>query len=349
VDNLLKCSIRYLAFENGIYEFETGKLLQYPVPGVFFMHKINHKFPTNVDPAVITEVMEKIIIPAFPDKEQQEYYLYRLGRAIAGDVSDKTWHVNFGERNSSKGVLCDLLQNCFGDFVQTILSENLLIKSGGAGGDAAKAQSWMSTLEFKRLAISNEIQLQGNRARLDGNLIKRIASGGDMIGIRRNYQDEEHKRLQTTIMMSCNDLPPIEPVDACLTLQVFEYNTVFQPSYVIEERGDKCPKHWKVADPDIKKVWIQRPDIIDAFTMMVLGAWKPELLKPPAIVIENTKQFNGAAAVSEYDRFAEIVKYDPRNSRDTEFLSDELALILSNAGLKDMTSQKVNMFVRKIH
>jgi len=165
VDNLFKCSLRYIAFEDGIYSFETGELLQYPVPGVFFMHKINRNFPTNIDPAVVTEVMEKIIIPAFPDKEQQDYYLYRLGRAIAGDVSDKTWHVNFGERNSSKGVLCDLLQNCFGDFVQTILSENLLIKSGGAGGDAAKGQSWMSSLEFKRLAISNEIQLQGNRAR----------------------------------------------------------------------------------------------------------------------------------------------------------------------------------------
>ena len=170
-----------------------------------------------------------------------------------------------------------------------------------------------------------------------------------MIECRKNYQDEEHKRLQTTIMLSCNEFPPIEPVDACLTLQVFEYNTVFQPSYVIEEKGDNCPKHWKVADPDIKKVWIQRSDIIDAFTMMVLGAWKPELLKPPGTVIENTKQFNGSAAASEYERFAEIIKYDPRNTRDTEFLSDELALILNNAGLKGMTSQKVNMLVRKVH
>jgi hypothetical protein len=170
-----------------------------------------------------------------------------------------------------------------------------------------------------------------------------------MIESRRNYQDEEHKRLQATIMLSCNELPPIEPIDACLTLQVFEYSTVFQPQYVIDERGDNCPKHWKVADPDIKKVWIQRPDIIDAFTMMVLDAWKPELLKPPAIVIENTKQFNGAAAVSEYDRFVEIVKYNPSNSRDTEFLTEELELILNNAGLKGMNSQKINMLIRKVH
>jgi hypothetical protein len=158
VDKLFTSSMRHLAFEDGIYSFETGKLLPYPVAGVYFMHRINRLFPAHVDPAVQKQVMDKVLAPAFPSEEQQNYYLHRLGRALAGDIYD---------RDSSKGVLCDLISWSFGDFVQTINSENLLNKSATTSGDAAKAQSWMSSLEFKRVALSNEIQLQGGRARYE--------------------------------------------------------------------------------------------------------------------------------------------------------------------------------------
>ena len=69
------------------------------------------------------------------------------------------------QRLPEQGVLCDLLKKSFEDFVQSINSENFLNKSGVSSGDAAKAQSWMSSLEFKRIALSNEIQLQGGRAK----------------------------------------------------------------------------------------------------------------------------------------------------------------------------------------
>ena len=66
----------------------------------------------------------------------------------------------------TQGVLCDLIKRSFGGFVQAAMnSENFLNKSGASSGDAAKAQSWMSSLEFKRVALSNEIQLQGGRAK----------------------------------------------------------------------------------------------------------------------------------------------------------------------------------------
>ena len=170
-----------------------------------------------------------------------------------------------------------------------------------------------------------------------------------MIETRTNYKDETRKRLQASFMLNCNDFPPIDPVDACETLEVFEYYSVFQPEHVIIERGDKCPKHWKVSDPTVKTVFIHREDVVDAFTMMVLGAWKPELLKAPASVVENTKLFKGNAAVSEYDRFAQIVKYNPSNTKDAQYLTDEIRLIANNAGLKGMSSQVVNRYVKKLH
>lgn len=135
------------------------------------------------------ELMTKVIDPIFPDPEVRDYFLHRLSRATAGEIYDKLWHVCIGERNSGKGVLCNLLEWAFECFVDTFSAESFQIKHLGSNGDAAKAQSWISSLEFVRVALSNEIQLGFNgNARVDGNIVKRLASGGDRIETRTNYQ-----------------------------------------------------------------------------------------------------------------------------------------------------------------
>lgn len=65
----------------------------------------------------------------------------------------------------TQGVLCDLIKRSFEDFVQAAMNSENFLSKPGSSGDAAKAQSWMSSLEFKRIALSNEIQLQGGRAK----------------------------------------------------------------------------------------------------------------------------------------------------------------------------------------
>lgn len=105
VDKLFSSSLRYLAFEDGVYSFEKKQLLPYPVEGVYFTIKINRKFPSNVGPDVRQQLMDKVLVPIFPDREQLDYYLHRLSRALAGEVYDKKWHVCIGERNSGK-VCC---------------------------------------------------------------------------------------------------------------------------------------------------------------------------------------------------------------------------------------------------
>eukprot|EP00282_Hemiselmis_andersenii_P035151 CAMPEP_0169443752 /NCGR_PEP_ID=MMETSP1042-20121227/9536_1 /TAXON_ID=464988 /ORGANISM="Hemiselmis andersenii, Strain CCMP1180" /LENGTH=825 /DNA_ID=CAMNT_0009555027 /DNA_START=496 /DNA_END=2973 /DNA_ORIENTATION=- len=348
LDKLFSGSIHYLAFEDGIYSFETGELLPYPVPGVYFMHKINRPFPTNVDPDMTQQVMDKVLVPAFPDKEHLQYFLHRLARALAGDIQDKRWHICIGERNCSKGVLCDLLLRCFGDFVQTINSENFLIKSNTLSCDAAKSQSWTSSLEFKRLAISNEIQLQGGRARVDGNLIKRMASGGDQLEVRTNYVDETRKRLQCTMFMYCNDFPRVEPPDAYQSLDVFDFYSSFHPQDEIDARGDSCPKHWKPADPNIKTVWATDPLVLDAFTITLLEAWNVNHFPAPDSVSQHTKQFMEAASESEIDRFAQVVKYDPSTVNTTVF-TEEIKIALERAGFGGVSSYKVGSFVNKLY
>ena len=126
VEELWYSNLRCLAFEDGVYSFEKGCFIPYPVEGVFFTYKINRKFPVNVHSGIRKELMERLLKPIMPDEEQLAYFLHCLARALAGEIYDKKWYVCIGERNSGKGVLCELSTSAFKHFVQTINSENLL-------------------------------------------------------------------------------------------------------------------------------------------------------------------------------------------------------------------------------
>ena len=126
VKQLWNSNLKFIAFDDGVYSFEKQSLLSYPVEGVFFTYKIKRRFPVGVDASIIAELMERVIKPILPDEEQRSYFLHCLARALAGEIYDKKWYICVGERNTGKGVLCELVSSAFEDFVQTINSENLV-------------------------------------------------------------------------------------------------------------------------------------------------------------------------------------------------------------------------------
>jgi hypothetical protein len=344
VEKLFSSTLRYLAFEDVVYSFETGQTMPYSeAKGIYFTTKIHRPFPTNVNPATIAEVFEKILIPIFPDKAQMNYYLHRMSRSMAGEVFDKLWHVCIGERNSGKGVLCDMLKHAFQCFIHTINSESLLV-TNNPNADAAKGQSWMSQLEFKRVGQANEVKLQGGKAKIDGNIVKRLASGGDEVQTRTNHKDETNKHLQCTIWLNCNEMAPVEPVDAHQTLEVFHFTSAFVSKQEMESKGKSCPKHWKEADAVIK-TWINTPEVIDAFTMIILGAYSTKAEVPP-VVSGHSDLFKGESAVHVLDRVAEVVKYD---TSGPNMFTDEVKLKLEDAGITGLTSFTIATYIDKLY
>ena len=198
-DEKLATSYRHLAFEDGIYSYKTKKLLPYPVQDIYFTIKMNDPFPKDCDPDALRQVY-CVLDSIFPDVALRDHWIACVARAMAGEVGDKTWFANIGERDSGKGVLVDWLHYCFGPFIGTCNAESLLCTKNQSQ-DAAKALSWVHPLQFTRLACSNEFRTTG--ANLDGNMIKLIASGGDKMSIRRNYVDEYVVKIQCTLMLFC--------------------------------------------------------------------------------------------------------------------------------------------------
>ena len=169
-------------------------------------------------------------------------------------------------------------------------------------------------------------------------MVKRLASGGDEIEVRTNYRDEERKRLQCMAFMCCNDCPPVEPQDAYETLEMFSFGTKFVSQEEMdgrEEGGRDAPEHWAPADPSIKE-WIKNPDVIDAFTRVVLHAYSgPNRQRPPACVVDDTRMFRGPSTETDMDRIGEILQYVDDDSK--KVFSEQIKMALEDSGLHGMS------------
>jgi len=202
VDNKLNnriytSTLRKLCFNNGYYDFEKLEFID-NFDNIDTNIKIDMNFPERNE-TVMFNIYEKVLKPILgPDLLNP--FLHFISRVIAGECQDKLWSICLGERDCGKGVLSDLLSNTFQQYVCSINANSL--KTDKNNGDEAKKLSWLYHSQFARILLGNEIAINNV---MDGNLIKKICSGGDKIQMRTNYVNEIDVRIQGTLILFNND------------------------------------------------------------------------------------------------------------------------------------------------
>jgi len=352
VDKLWSSNLFKLCFKNGYYDFKQGKLVDYDID-THTAIKINRDYK-EPKPEIIEQVYDKIFNPIFNnDKELMNCWLNYIARGLAGHIEDKNWGVGIGERDCGKGVLVGMLENSFGEYCRSTNSENFLFKSNG--GDSAKALSWLVPFEFKRLLLTNEITRDAEgKYKINGNVLKKLSSGGDKIEARVNHKDEINFKIQARVCMFCNDLPPIEPADAKEMANMFRYPSKFlnpdderldkplmRKKYTIvneeiEYEKDKDGNHIYVnvcnfykKDDEIK-AWCKTPEVIDAFIHIIFTEY-------------GKKQPLSSGMKEELDDFKEEEKEEDRFIALFNFIGDK-----EWADGKDWVSiPQINMLLKK--
>ena len=351
VDNLWRGNLRHIAFVDGVYSFREGRLVSLPEAlrrRMFFTQDTRRPFPVaspELDRAK-QELMERVVVPTLPDEDVRAFFLNCLARALAGEIPDKRWFACLGPRNCGKGILCKLLRSAFGPFVRAMNAENLVCRERAQ--DAAKAQSWMKPLEHTRLAYSNELRASsGTRDKtLDGELIKRLCSNGDEVELRTNHKDEIQVRLQASMFLFANDFPAIDPPDAYQTMVGFRLRTEFREPGEITDPSDPRQHNWRPKDHGID-AFIQRPDVVDAFTVLVLEHYTPAIQQPPPIVREDTASIRGPAAESQEERFRHLVQ---RTGAPADVLFyKEIRLAAEATGMGRLSDGKIDGFVQTLY
>jgi uncharacterized protein YfkK (UPF0435 family) len=303
----------YLPFKNGIYSFVDKKLYSYDEkPDIHFFIKIDRTLPGKKNENDYKELMERVIIPIYPDAIERDFNAHCKARALGANFEDKVWNMYIGSRNSGKGVETELLKNAFGGYVASFDSSCLIYTKEGRGKDPAKELGWVLEHMNARMLMSSEIRGKEGETVLDGGLIKMLASGGDAIGARKLYNNAKNIVPQFTMFMCCNAYYPCDPDDATENLLQFDYKSKF----VDAEDLIEGVSYLKLKDDKIKSL-VNEKRIIDAYTWYILDAFKEVREKAPDAI-------KNAILASKPDVKETLEQFILKRFKTTGYESDKL-------------------------
>lgn len=278
-----------LCFKNGYWNFKTNKFEKYDddtITPIFIKRDFKETTQELKD-----QVYSKILDIIFREKEQQKIFLNWLARGCAGIYEEKTWSVGLGNRNTGKGVISELIFNSLEAYAGSFNPEELICNRVG-NGDIAKKLAWTIPFEYRRINISNELKTEdekGSKIKLDGNIIKSIASGGDKKRARLNYKNEIEFRIQGRCLFLMNEMIDVSPQDACETLTTFKFQTEFKDDLTENElriNEEETGYYFAKSDPKIKSELLQNPDIQNAFINILIDHYTEEKIKLPEFMQE---------------------------------------------------------------
>jgi len=327
-------------FNNGFWDFNLNKFIQGNFNKTF--KKINRDFKETDEG--INIIYEKCLNPIFSilnndtkeDEERKQLrdnFIYRLGRALGGFIEDKIWFSIQGLRNCGKGFISDLLINTFEDLISTTNSSNFILKK--SSDDTAKTQNFIVDCEFKRLLLTQEISLM-NGEKLDGNLIKKFNSGGDVIQARKLHCNIKEFKIQCALMMFSNDEPEIMPMDA----KEFCYEYQLKSKFIDEDfkEDDKIKGfHYFKKDGDIKSNF-KNEIILNAFSNIIFYSFKNPIKYPKEIL----KDLVSTDELDDTKKLMEL--FEITNNLNDKISNEELRFILKANEIK-YTIKKVKLLL----
>lgn len=234
-----------IAFKNGQYDFDKGKFIpieEDPNFETFNLIPDNH-VPLPLHHPDIQLVLDTLFFPMFgifrddsdhhvkgelPENDEELHFaameamLHWMARDIAGVRSDKRWYELVGERNSSKGVWADAMKMAWGSYIGEFNSGDLKW-CPRRDGSFALVLSFTLRNRHQRIVIAQE----ACGSILDGPIMKKLSSGGDIIIARVLFKNEVSFRLCTKYYLCANDIAKLSTADALQTRKQYVIRTAF--------------------------------------------------------------------------------------------------------------------------
>jgi len=253
-----------ICFRNCILDLATGKTSEYADSNIVIQY-VNKDYTgeTSEDTQCkLNKIFECL------DEPHRDYFLHLLARGFGGHYEDKRWIILHGDRNSGKGLIqevCKLLDS----YVSFINTPMLSTESD----QARVLGTYMGAgCNMHGVAFSNELGVTTNsKPKLDGNVIKKLCSGGDQTQARMLHENAKSFIFTKTMILCLNNLPTVEPWD---TMQTCHF---FSMPYIYEGDDDeilKLASNRKVRDPTLKGWVTKTPDVLDAFVNLLIKNYK---------------------------------------------------------------------------
>ena len=285
LDKIYDWTMGKIYFQNGYWDFPKKCFVKTDDMHTFVV--IARDFSEDRDPALRRDLYRRVFDPIFNAAESsggtevrlRDRFLHKWSRIMAGHVEDKNWLVLTGQRNCGKGVLIDLTIGTFGNYIGSTNAENFAIKR--TDGDSQKALSFLIPYQWKRLMACSEMEM--TNLGLSGTLIKKVNSGGDTLSARSLYKDEIEFRVQSTLVIVCNDMNTVKPADTMEKMEMYSLSSKFVNA---NESTEYQNISYHKSDPTVKTHFIQDFKVRNEFFHMMIDAYSTPCVFPPEIHIE---------------------------------------------------------------
>ena len=263
--------INKLLFVDGILDLPTGVFSADFDPEIVFFKQIPRKYNPVRNEDMIAYVDEKLFGDPFKDKDMGDVLRHFYMRGMIGDYFARRMMLCIGTTSACKSTTTNAFQAAFGGLIGGFCADNLGVKTGPyATQEPTKSLGWVDTIYQTRIAYSDELS---PGLALNGKLMDKLQSGGDMMQIRTLYSRESNIVNQSMLVMYLNEPPEIkpllEPTLARILLVLYYYSFVDNPQL----------PHEKKRDPEIKKQ-LKTPAFRDALVHLMADeaqswfAWK---------------------------------------------------------------------------
>lgn len=340
-EEIIDACVEKTFFTNGYFDWKTGKFVpieadrtavSFYTTGYEFDRELFASFSN--DHPIVKRIFEQILICVGTTEEERNYALRLFALYMAGRIDLKAWTVLLGVRNSGKGVLIELFRKAFGSGYVTVVSPPSIRESAASDSGAANREILTMKLHLARIAFSNEGSNQtthNQNLRIDGNLMKVRASGGDRVICRNHYEGEVGVRVSAKHVICCNDFEIAGSADAAETVYPIKMPLKFAQKGQYSESFSTL----KESDDSIKN-WIKSNSEVGlAFFWILTKYWTPVAIKPSDIPksAQSVKeiQCNVEENTDPYRAFCSLFKIDPNGSLPETFVIDAMVTAMSGS------------------
>ena len=296
-ERVFQGTLRKLAFQNGVYDFDTKTLLDFS-PEFYFTFKAPIDYvPLEDICEKVKEEVKKTLFDDIVSPENTDYWLRCLSRAMAGECADKVGYFLIGEGNSGLGCTFEALKGAFGSFVAPLTIANL---ENPGKGEQEKLRAWMISLQAPcRIALSDE--MPENKFYIDSGVYKTLTGGGAAVRARGNYEDSTTLRLMSTLLSLGNWFPNFTNFDTPMKNRVIIVPAPYRYYTAAAYEAMKHEPNVRRGREDLKDVFLRRTDVLCAFASLVINAYG-DRMKVPEHLQKNMEE------LTEQDDVAAFIK-----------------------------------------